>query len=169
MGTVAEEIANLIQQLEADNTGLYDESLTRRDVLDLANQLAILKQAKAQGGVGGGSSLTQAEVSAAINAATLSQVGVKATSASIDAIATSTTGNNYVTLPAGACTEILLSNLDPSAVDIEYRRGGAGSAMLLPFGTSVLIEAISNSSGISIRRADLSNTAVTLRFERRTR
>jgi hypothetical protein len=93
----------------------------------------------------------------------------KVTAASIDSTATSTTGANFALLTAGACTEITLNNAELNAVDIRYQRGGAGASMPIPAGSVALIEGITNSNAIGIKRADDSNTAVTVTFERRTR
>jgi hypothetical protein len=95
--------------------------------------------------------------------------GIKATAASFDAIATSATGATFVSLTAGTCTEVAILNVATTAVDLEVRRGGAGQTVTLPFGSSQLFEAITNSSDIQIRRLDQSNTSVTVKFERRTR
>jgi hypothetical protein len=93
----------------------------------------------------------------------------KVTAASIDSTATSTTGANFALLTAGACTEITLNNAELNAVDIRYQRGGTGASMPIPAGSVALIEGITNSNAIGIKRADDSNTAVTVTFERRTR
>jgi len=93
----------------------------------------------------------------------------KASSISIDSVVTSTTGANFVTLAAGACTEIVLNNAESSAVDIRYQRGGGGDSMLIPAGAIAVIEGLTNSSNVGIRRADQSNTQVTISFERKTR
>lgn len=93
----------------------------------------------------------------------------KATAASFGFVQTAVAGTNFVPLTTGACTEVMLLNLEPSAVDIEVRRGATGDTVLLPFGTSMLLEAITNSFDIQVRRADTQNTQVLVRFERRTR
>ena len=93
----------------------------------------------------------------------------KASSISIDSTTTSTTGSSFVALTAGACTEIVLNNAEATAVDIRYQRGGTGESMLVPAGAIAVIEGITNSSNIGIRRADQSNAQVTISFERKTR
>jgi hypothetical protein len=92
-----------------------------------------------------------------------------ATAASIDSVTTNSVGATFTLLPAGACTELVLNNAALSAVDIEYQRGGAGASMIVPSGAIAVIEAITNSSGIGVRRVDRSDVQVTLVFERKSR
>jgi hypothetical protein len=93
----------------------------------------------------------------------------KATAADIGTVTTSATGATFVALAVGACTEVVLNNTALTSVDIEYQRGGAGAAMLVPAGAIAVVEAISNTSNIGVRRADQSNTPSTFGFERKTR
>jgi hypothetical protein len=93
----------------------------------------------------------------------------KVTAASIGAVTTSGTGATFVALTAGACTEVILNNTASTAVDIEYRRNGTGAAMLVPSGAIAVVEAISDTSDIEVRRVDQSNTVSTFGFERKTR
>jgi hypothetical protein len=93
----------------------------------------------------------------------------KATAANIGSVTTSATGATFVVLASGACTEVVLNNTALTAVDIEYQRGGAGAAMLVPSGSIAVVEAITNTSEIGVRRSDVSNTQVTFGFERKTR
>lgn len=93
----------------------------------------------------------------------------KAVSASLDSVTTSATGATFVPLPAGVCTEVALINTMPITTDIEIRRGSAGETFPLPAGSSTLMESLTNSSELEIRRFDQSNTPVVMKFERRTR
>ncbi len=125
------------------------------------------------GAAGGGSGPSASDIGTAVDAALKATpqpvTPSPVTNASIGIITTASPGSSYTSLPAGACTEVLLLNLDIAAVDLEIRRGGAGLALLLPFGTSMLLEGLVNSSDLQIRRADLSDTPAQVRFERRTR
>lgn len=84
--------------------------------------------------------------------------------ASIGVVTTSSTGSNWVTLPAGACR--LLDLVNPSNVAIEYRRNGAGESMVILPASSRAIVGITNSNQIDVRRLDQNNSPVTLHFER---
>jgi hypothetical protein len=73
------------------------------------------------------------------------------------------TGTNWTTLTTAVCDFLRVCNATGTL--IEYRRGGAGSGMHLPNGTTIDILAISNADEISFRRNDVSNTTVTLTAE----
>lgn len=129
---------------------------------------ALITTGGGDGGGGPSASEIGTAVDAALKASPQPVTPSPVTSASIG-IVTTPPDSSYTSLPAGACTEVLLTNLDIEAVDLEIRRGGAGLALLLPFGSSMLLEGLANSSDIQIRRADLSAAPAQLRFERRTR
>jgi hypothetical protein len=136
-------------------------------------EAAIIQTALNGSSGGGGTSPSAADIGTAVDAAlkaTPQPVTVPlVASASIGLVTTTPPGSSYTVLPAGACTEVLITNLDITAVDLEIRRGGSGLALLLPFGTSMLLEGLVNSSDLQVRRADLSSTPTQVRFERRTR
>jgi hypothetical protein len=85
------------------------------------------------------------------------------TAATIMSLETSATGATYAVFGAQACTSLDLINA--TTVDIEYRRGGAGVALVIPRGSARLITGITNANQISIRRVDTSNTVVTVTAE----
>lgn len=161
-GATEAEILSALNNADSNtaNSTIYDVELAQDD-----NGLYLIRYNK------------QANTSASITLAGAPYVPVnprisstvKAISASFGSVLTSVVGANYVPLTAGACTEVLLLNLDASAVDLEIRRGATGTAIILPFGTSILLEAITDSFDIQVRRADVSSIPAPIRFERRTR
>ena len=84
-------------------------------------------------------------------------------SVTIMSVTTAATGTNWTAFSSQACNALDLVNT--SAVSIDYRRGGAGSAMTLLSGTSRLIVGISNANSIEVKRTDSSNTTVTIPAE----
>jgi hypothetical protein len=86
-----------------------------------------------------------------------------ASSSTILSVSTSATGSNWVTWTTTPCDVLRVCNATGTL--IEYRRGGAGSGMHLPSGSTIDILAISNADEISFRRNDVSNTTVTLTAE----
>ena len=88
-----------------------------------------------------------------------------AQAASIGSVQTSASGATYVALADQPCDAVEIVNAATGAVDIEYRRGGAGSAMIIPLGTSRWVIGITNAAQIAVRRVDQSNTQVTVAYE----
>ncbi len=88
-----------------------------------------------------------------------------ATSVTIMTIQTNATGANWTAFASQACTQLDIVNDASTAVDIEYRRNGAGNTMRIAAGAGRLIAGITNANQISIRRVDQSNTQVTLNAE----
>jgi hypothetical protein len=86
-----------------------------------------------------------------------------ASTATILALTTSTTGANYVTFGSQACTSLEVVN--NTGATIEVRRGGAGVAMQIPPGMARLFLAITNADQLGVRRTDTSNTQVTIQAE----
>lgn len=76
---------------------------------------------------------------------------------------TSTTGTNFVTPSSLACE--LLTVINDTGTDIEYRRGGAGSSMVILAGQTYQISGITNANQLSFKRKDSSNTQVVIRAE----
>lgn len=87
------------------------------------------------------------------------------TSASIASATTSATGATFVALDAAACSEVEIVNTISAAVDIEVRRGGSGGTIVVPAGGSYCFTALSDASGLQVRRHDQSNTQVTFSYE----
>lgn len=81
----------------------------------------------------------------------------------IMAVATAAAGATYVTFAAQACSSLDIVN--NTGVDIEVRRGGAGSTLVVRDGYSRLMQGVTNANGIQVRRLDQSNTVVTLTAE----
>lgn len=81
----------------------------------------------------------------------------------ITSVTTANPGSGWTAFDPAACVGLDIVNA--SGVDIEYRRGGAGSSFQLLDGMSRFIEGITDASDISVRRIDQSNTQVTLYAE----
>lgn len=81
----------------------------------------------------------------------------------IISITTSATGANFVVPSSLACDALDVVNL--SAVDIEYRRGGAGATMVIPAGSSRLIIGITDASQVGFRRVDQQNLQISIAAE----
>lgn len=75
-------------------------------------------------------------------------------------VQTSTTGTNFVPFPTFACTKLVIINT--TGFDLQWRRNGTGAVMPLVDRTGYEIERITNADQISIRRADGSNTQLTI-------
>jgi hypothetical protein len=109
------------------------------------------------GGGGGGATggLTDAELRA-------SAVGVKPVLASGGnlSVSTTTTGANWITLGAQACSQVTLVN--DSGTKIEVRQGGGGVGLRIPDGMAYTFFGLANANALSVRRVDLANTAVTV-------
>lgn len=99
-----------------------------------------------------------------LRVAVVSGAGSAAT-ATIATVATNATGANWQAFASAACTSMDIVNSASAAVDIEYRRGGSGSSIVIPAGTARAIIAIENADEIEVRRVDQSNTTVTISAE----
>lgn len=84
-------------------------------------------------------------------------------SGTILALTTAATGANFTAFAAQAC--VALDIVNNTGVTIEYRRGGAGTAMQIPSGAARMVIGITNANQIDVRRTDASNTPVTLQAE----
>lgn len=84
-------------------------------------------------------------------------------SASIVSVTTAATGTNWTAFASTAC--VALDIVNNSGTTIEYRRGGAGSAIPIPSGSARLVVGITNANTIDVRRVDTSNTQVTVTAE----
>lgn len=78
-------------------------------------------------------------------------------------LTTAATGTNFTAFASQAC--VALDIVNNTGVTIEYRRGGAGTAMQIPSGAARMVIGITNADQVSVRRTDTSNTAVTLQAE----
>lgn len=76
---------------------------------------------------------------------------------------TSATGATYVAFASQKANKLVISN--NTGTPIEFRRGGAGSAFVIPSGQLYEIDGITNADQIEIRRADTTNTQVTVGAE----
>lgn len=86
-----------------------------------------------------------------------------ASSGTILGLTTSATGTTYTAFGSQACTGLDVVN--NTGTTIEYRRGGAGTAMQIPTGTARIVIGITNANQVDVRRTDTSNTQVTLQAE----
>jgi len=84
-------------------------------------------------------------------------------SASIVSVTTAATGTNWTAFGSTAC--VALDIVNNTGTTIEYRRGGAGSAIPIPSGSARLVVGITNANSIEVRRVDTSNTQVTVTAE----
>lgn len=74
-----------------------------------------------------------------------------------------TTGTTWVAFPDTPCSKVHVYNV--SGTTLNVRRGGAGDFMPIPTGQSYTFVALTNANQLSIRRADVANTTVTLNAE----
>jgi hypothetical protein len=86
-----------------------------------------------------------------------------ASSVVVMSAATNATGTGWTAFSSQACTALDIVNL--TGVDIEYRRGAAGTAMRIGNGTARMVIGITNASQVDIRRVDQALTAVTVQAE----
>jgi hypothetical protein len=84
------------------------------------------------------------------------------TSAGHIAVQSQASGATYTTLAHNVCSQATISN--QSGTTIEVRHNGAGDGFNVPTGAVVLLEGIESTNQISFRRADVSNTQVTVHF-----
>lgn len=78
-------------------------------------------------------------------------------------VSTSTTGATFVAFGSQVCSSVDVVN--NSGADIEIRRGAAGSTMVIRDGYSRLMQGVTNSNQLQLRRADQANTAVSVSAE----
>ena len=76
-------------------------------------------------------------------------------SATTDAV-----GTNWVALSSQALKQLTVSN--QSGTNLEFRQGGAGVGFIIPFGAMFTFFGITNANELEVRRADVSNTQVTV-------
>ncbi len=82
----------------------------------------------------------------------------------VDTVTTANPGSGWTVLASHACLAIDLSN-ELNIVDVEYRRNAAGETYPLLAGMGRVIEGITNSNQIGIRRIDQSNSQISLKYE----
>jgi hypothetical protein len=87
----------------------------------------------------------------------------KAASTGIDTVQTAATGTNYVTLASHACTGLEIAN--DSGTKLVYRFSGAGATMPIFDSSRQLIIGITNSNQVDVKRADDSNSRVTVSYQ----
>jgi hypothetical protein len=93
--------------------------------------------------------------------------GQEVTKAVQGTTATAVSGTGYTALLSGTVgvPARQLTLLNTTGVSIEILRTGAGVAFVLPTGMARLLRGIATTSEISIRRADVSATPVTVYWE----
>jgi len=104
-------------------------------------------------------------VNAALPAGTnlLGNVGILFATGGITSAQTQAVGTGWTTFASQACVTMDIVNY--TGVDIEYRRGGAGSTMRVLNNSARTIDGITNANQIGVRRVDQSNTQVTVAGE----
>lgn len=78
-------------------------------------------------------------------------------------LTTSATGANFVAFGSAACAMMTLVN--ESATDIEFRRDGIGASIKVATGGSRDIYGLTNANQIDVRRVDTSDTQVTIKAD----
>lgn len=91
--------------------------------------------------------------------------GTPSLAGTIVSLQTNATGTTYNAFASQACTALDVVNTHPLAVDLEIRRGGSGSTLIIPAGSSRLFVGITNASDLQVRRQDTSNTQITFTAE----
>jgi hypothetical protein len=84
-------------------------------------------------------------------------------SGTILSLTTNATGTTFTAFASQACTALDIVN--NTGVTVEYRRGGAGTAMQIPAGAARMVIGITNASQVDVRRTDTSNTQVAVQAE----
>lgn len=87
------------------------------------------------------------------------------TSGTVTILALSTAASGATYTPFGSQACVALDIVNNTGTTIEYRRGGAGTAMQIPTGAARMVIGITNANQIDVRRTDTSNTQVTLQAE----
>lgn len=87
----------------------------------------------------------------------------KYSTVTITNLTTDAVGTNFVAFGSLACE--ILEVVNDTGTDLEYRRDGAGSTMIITTGQTRQIRGITNANAISFKRKDSSNTQVTVRAE----
>jgi hypothetical protein len=97
------------------------------------------------------------------NSQNKSQVMPVSSSSAYAAIQTSATGSTFVTLPdviAGSATFI-----NNTGTTINVSKDGGTNFMQIPTGASFCVDFIQNTNQVSVKRADNSNTQVTIYYQ----
>jgi len=83
-------------------------------------------------------------------------------SAANDSVSTSAVGATYVALNTVAAERV--SVINDTGVDLELRQGGSGVAIPVFAGSFFTFAGIANANELDVRRVDLSNTQVTVKY-----
>lgn len=83
----------------------------------------------------------------------------------IVSLQTNATGATYNAFASQACELLDIVNTQPTATDLEVRRGSSGNTIVVPAGSSRMFVGLSNASGLEVRRLDQSNTQITFTAE----
>lgn len=78
-----------------------------------------------------------------------------------DATSTAATGTNWTALATHTAKKVTIINTTGTTISVRY---GSGTAIGLPDGSGFTFEGLTNSNGLSIKRADDSNTQVSVAF-----
>lgn len=88
-------------------------------------------------------------------------------------VTTAAVGGNFAILSAAACLQVTVRNKGVyssgslvAAVDIEVQQGGAGTVIMIPAGEDYTFYGLTDASNLGVRRADNSNSTVTVLYRR---
>jgi hypothetical protein len=79
----------------------------------------------------------------------------------LSSVQTSGTGTNFVTLPSSICNAVHV--LNGTGTTLAFKRGSDSATFEIPTGSGYSFYGITNANQISFKRADDSNTQVTLK------
>ena len=83
--------------------------------------------------------------------------------AGLISIATSSTGNEFVTLPTQPCKQLTIFNL--TGAMLSFQRHGTGPTIEIPDGVSWMFRGLSDASNLSVKRTDSNGSPVTFKAE----
>ena len=75
-------------------------------------------------------------------------------------LTTAATGTNWTAFSSFVCTTVVIIN--DTGTKLAVRTGGSGNGSNLPDGSGIKLNVSGNANDVSIRRADTSNTQVTV-------
>jgi hypothetical protein len=97
------------------------------------------------------------------NSQNKSQVMPVASNSAYSSVQTSATGSNYVTLAAAIAGSATFINNTGTTINVS--KNGGTTFMQIPTGASFCVDFIQNTNQVSVKRADNSNTQVTIYYQ----
>jgi hypothetical protein len=97
------------------------------------------------------------------NSQNKSQVMPVASNSAYSSVQTSATGSNYVTLAAAIAGSVTFINNTGTTINVS--KDGGTNFMQIPTGASFCVDFIQNTNQVSVKRADNSNTQVTIYYQ----